>query len=393
MRILALGTVLGLALATLVATPVIASAAAATAGDRPTAKKAGKPALRNPFTTSRTPAVIAHRGASGYRPEHTLAAYQLAIEQGADVIEPDLVSTSDGVLVARHENEISGTTDVADRPEFADRRTTKSIDGKDVTGWFTEDFTLAELRTLRAVERLPEVRPGNTLYDGRFQVPTFDEIISLARSESRRKGRTIGVAPETKHPTYFESVGLDLTPPLLRSLRRVGWDHGRAPVLVQSFETSNLKDLARRSRVPLLQLTSASGAPYDLVARGDGTTYADLMSPQGLRRVARYADWVGPEKNSIIPRDAEGRLTSPSPVIRDAHRAGLLVSVYTVRNENQFLPTDLRSGAAPSAHGEVRAELFAFFDAGVDAVFADFPDTAVKARKAYQRDRRPALSR
>ena len=378
---------LGIVLAVMVATPSMAAGTTPVpqAPERPTLKKVVSPVLKKALKKpTRQVTVIAHRGASGYRPEHTLAAYQLAIEQGADVIEPDLVSTSDGVLVARHENEISGTTDVSERPEFVDRRTTKSIDGRAVTGWFTEDFTLAELRTLRAVERLPELRPGNTLYDGRFQVPTFDEIIELARSESRRKGRTIGIAPETKHPTYFTEIGLDLTPPLLRSLRRVGWDHPRSPVLVQSFETTNLRELSRISRVPLLQLTSATGAPYDLLAAGDPTTYADIMSPKGLREVARYADWIGPEKNSIIPRDAQGRLTSPSPVVRDAHRAGLRVSVYTVRNENQFLPTELRSSANPAEQGDVRAELFAFFDAGVDAVFADFPDTAVKARKAHR---------
>ncbi|WP_375001352.1 glycerophosphodiester phosphodiesterase [Aeromicrobium sp. CTD01-1L150] len=377
---------LGVTLIALMASPAMASATPTVDAHRQTVKKSGQTTLKNPFKKpTRTISVIAHRGASGHRPEHTLAAYQLAIEQGADVIEPDLVSTKDGVLVARHENEISGTTDVADRPEFADRRTTKNIDGTDVTGWFTEDLTLAELRTLRAVERLPELRPGNTLYDGQFQVPTFDEVLALARSASERTGRTIGVAPETKHPTYFESIDLDLTPPLLRSLRHIGWDHGRAPVLVQSFETSNLRELSRQSRVPLLQLTAATGAPYDLVEQGDDTTYADLMSPRGLRDVARYADWIGPEKNSIIPRDAEGRLSEPSSVVRDAHRAGLGVSTYTVRNENEFLPTELRSSDDPAEHGDVEAELFAFFDAGIDAVFADFPDTAVTARTEYLR--------
>ncbi|MGJ9413891.1 glycerophosphodiester phosphodiesterase [Aeromicrobium sp. CF4.19] len=368
----------------IVAGPTTSPRAAATL-DRPSLRKAVAPALRPFRRPTRTISVIAHRGASGYRPEHTLAAYQLAIEQGADIIEPDLVSTRDGVLVARHENEISGTTDVGERPELADRRTTRTIDGRSVTGWFTEDLTLAELRTLRAVERLPELRPGNTLYDGRFQVPTFDEIIALARSESRRKGRTIGIAPETKHPTYFESIGLDLTPPLLRSLRRVGWDHRRAPVIVQSFETTNLRRIARESHVPLLQLTSASGAPHDLRARGDDTTYADLMSPRGLDRVACYATWIGPEKASVVPRDAHGRLTSATSLVRDAHRAGLQVSAYTVREENQFLPTELRSNDNPADRGDVRSELLALLHAGVDAVFVDFPDTGVAARKAYRR--------
>lgn len=326
--------------------------------------------------------VIGHRGASGYRPEHTLASYQLAIEQGADVIEPDLVSTRDGVLVARHENEIGGTTDVADRPELADRRTTKLVDGREVTGWFTEDLTLAELRTLRAVERLPELRPGNTLYDGRFPVPTFDEILDLARSESRRRRRRIAVAPETKHPTYFASLGLDLTAPLLASLRRIGWDRADAPVVVQSFETTNLRGLAATSSVPLMQLTQAHGAPFDLLAAGDDTTYADLLTPAGLRGISRYARWVGAAKDSILPRDASGRLTVPTGLVDDAHRAGLLVGVYTIRNENAFLPTELRRGEHPGARGDVRAELAAFVRTGIDGVFVDFPDSGVAAREA-----------
>ncbi|MET0928268.1 MAG: glycerophosphodiester phosphodiesterase [Aeromicrobium sp.] len=324
--------------------------------------------------------VFAHRGASGYRPEHTLAAYELAIKLGADYIEPDLVSTKDGVLVARHENEISGTTDVADRPEFSQRKTTKIIDGAPISGWFTEDFTLRELRTLRAKERLPGVRPGNTRYDGRFQVPTFDEVLELAQRESRKRGRTIGVAPETKHPTYFRSIGLPLERPLLRSLRAAGLDHRRSKVVIQSFETSNLRALAKETRVPLVQLTSATGAPYDLVAKGDPRTYADIMSPAGLRQVATYASWLGPEKNTVIPRDAAGFLTEPSAVVKHAHRAGLKVVVYTFRDENQFLAADFREGIDPNAKGDVFGEMRAFFEADIDAVFADYPDTADAAR-------------
>lgn len=330
---------------------------------------------------ARPVAVFAHRGASGYRPEHTLAAYELAIKLGADYIEPDLVSTRDGVLVARHENEISGTTDVADHPEFARRRTTKLIDGVPVAGWFTEDFTLHELRTLRATERLPGVRPGNSRYDGRFQVPTFDEVLELARRESRRRGRMIGVAPETKHPTYFRSIGLPLEEPLLRSLRAAGLDHRRAKIAIQSFETSNLRRLARETRVPLVQLTSATGAPFDLVAKGDTRTYADLMSPSGLREVSTYAAWLGPEKHSIIPRDARGYLTAPTSLVAEAHRASLKVVAYTFRDENQFLAADFRTGDDPHAKGDAFAELQAFFGAGVDAVFADYPDTAEAARE------------
>ncbi len=371
---------IGLAAAGVIATPSVAVAAPATPViDKPATSQGGK-------KPTRAITVFAHRGASGYRPEHTLAAYELAIRQGADVIEPDLVSTKDGVLVARHENEISGTTDVASHPEFADRRTTKVIDGNDVTGWFTEDFTLAELKTLRAIERLPQVRPGNTVYDGRFEVPTFEEVIALAKRESRGR-RTIAVAPETKHPTYFASIGLDLNKPLVRSLRKAGWDRRNAPAVVQSFEVSNLKELSRWTRVPLVQLTSATGAPYDQVAQGKDTTYADLTSPAGLREVARYARWVGPEKNQVVPRDAAGALTAPTSLVDDAHRAGLKVVVYTFRDENRFLPTDLREGSDPNAKGDVRTELFRFFDAGVDGVFADYPDTAVQARAAWLKRR------
>ncbi len=329
--------------------------------------------------SGRTVEVFGHRGASGYRPEHTLASYKLAIKQGADYIEPDLVSTKDGILVARHENEISGTTDVADHPEFAARRATKSIDGVSITGWFTEDFTLRELRTLRAKERLPQVRPGNTAYDGTYKIPTFDEVLALARIESIRQGRRIGVAPETKHPTYFQQIGLPLEKPLLRSLTRFGLNHSRAKVVIQSFETTNLKDLARRTRVPLVQLTSATGAPFDLVTAGDPRTYADLMTPTGLREVARYADWLGPEKNSIIPRTPAGALARPSRVVGDAHRMGLKVLAYTFRVENQFLPTDFKIGTDPNARGDLAGEIRAFADAGLDAVFSDNPDIAVKA--------------
>ena len=328
--------------------------------------------------------VFAHRGASGYRPEHTLAAYELAIKLGADYIEPDLVSTKDGVLVARHENEISGTTDVADHPEFAARRTTRTIDGVPISGWFTEDFTLRELRTLRAKERLPGVRPGNTRYDGRFQVPTFDEVLALVKRESRQRGRTIGVAPETKHPTYFRSIGLPLERPLLRSLRAAGLDRRGAKVVIQSFETTNLRRLDRQTDVPLVQLTSATGAPYDLVAQGDPRTWADIMSARGLRTVATYADWVGPEKNSVIPRDAAGFLTTPSSVVEDAHRAGLKVVVYTFRDENQFLPADFRIGTDPNGKGDVFGEMRTFFEAGVDGIFADYPDTGDAARDWFE---------
>jgi glycerophosphoryl diester phosphodiesterase len=344
------------------------------AGASPTATTSERP------TRTQAVTVFGHRGAAGYRPEHTLASYELAIRLGADYIEPDLVSTKDGILVARHENEIGGTTDVADHPEFADRKTTKQIDGVAVSGWFTEDFTLRELKTLRAKERLPSVRPANTRYDGRFEIPTFDEVLALADREGRKRHRLIGVAPETKHPTYFRSIGLPIEPGMLQSLRKIGRDGPRSKVVIQSFETANLRRLSQVTRVPLVQLTSATGAPYDLAAAGDPRAYADLMSPRGLRDVARYATWLGPEKNSVIPRDAAGFLAAPTPVVGDAHRAGLRVVVYTFRDENQFLPADFRDGTDPTAKGDVFGELRAFIAAGVDGVFADQPDSADAAR-------------
>jgi glycerophosphoryl diester phosphodiesterase len=325
------------------------------------------------------PLVIGHRGASGHRPEHTLAAYQLAIDMGADYIEPDLVSTRDGVLVARHENEIGGTTDVAGRPEFAERETTKTIDGQPLTGWFTEDFTLAELKTLRATERIPELRPDNTAFDGLYEVPTLDEVLALARAEG------VGVYPETKHPTYFDGIGLSLEEPLVAALHAAGYRRPSDPVFIQSFETANLRDLARMTRLPLVQLIGGSGAPYDLVAAGDPRTYDDLVTREGLRAIARYADGIGPDKNRVIPRDAEGRLLAPTTLVDDAHRRGLVVHPYTFRNENAFLPADLRAGdpaspAYPGATGDAPAEYRRFFELGVDGVFSDYPDTAVAAR-------------
>jgi glycerophosphoryl diester phosphodiesterase len=327
-----------------------------------------------------SPLVIAHRGASGYRPEHTLEAYRLAIRMGADYIEPDLVSTRDGVLVARHENEISGTTDVSSRPQFAARRTTKAIDGVPVTGWFTEDFTLAELRTLRAVERLPAVRPQNTVFDGRFQVPTLQEVIDLAAAESRRLHRTIGIYPETKHPSYFASIGLSLEEPLVRTLHRNGLRGKRDAVFIQSFETANLRKLNRMTDLPLVQLLDATGRPYDFTVAGDTRTYLDLTKPVNLKEISRYADGIGTNKNLLLPRDATGRLLEPTTVVRDAHRAGLLVHAWTFRAENQFLPLDLRIGTDPNARGDIIAEYELFLRLGLDGMFSDHPDTAVAAR-------------
>ncbi len=323
--------------------------------------------------------VIGHRGASGHRPEHTLAAYELAARMGADYVEPDLVPTKDGQLVARHENEIGGTTDVAARPEFAGRRTTKSVDGVAVTGWFTEDFTLAELKVLRAKERIPEVRPRNTLYDGRYEIPTFQEVVDLTRRLGRELGREIGIYPETKHPTYFRDIGLPLEPALVRALERNGLNRRGAKVFVQSFEVANLKALSRSLRVPLVQLVNASGAPYDFVQAGDPRTYRDLVTPAGLEEVARYASGVGLAKDVVLPRDAGGFLLPETPVVRDAHARGLLVHVWTFRNENAFLPADHRSSTDPAAYGRAFEEYARFLATGVDGVFADNPDTAVEA--------------
>jgi glycerophosphoryl diester phosphodiesterase len=329
--------------------------------------------------------VIGHRGASGYRPEHTLASYELAARMGSDYIEPDVVSTKDGVLVARHENEISGTTDVENHSEFAGRKATKTIDGVAVTGWFTEDFTLAELRTLHAEERLPDVREENTLYNGLYQVPTLDEVLQLRDRLSRELRRQIGVYVETKHPTYFDGIGLSLEEPLLTDLGAAKLDRPNSPVFIQSFETTNLRELAVDGvRTPLVQLLSGAGAPYDLVAAGDARTYADISSAEGLREVAEYADGVGPDKNQVIPRAADGTLAEPTSLVDDAHAAGLLVHPYTFRNENTFLPPALREGVAPDDYGLAIEEQLAFWEAGIDGMFTDNPDTGVVSRDLFE---------
>jgi glycerophosphoryl diester phosphodiesterase len=338
----------------------------------------------SPQTSEAEPIVIGHRGASGYRPEHTLAAYRLAAEQGADYIEPDLVITKDGVLVARHEPEISTTTDVAAHPEFADRKTTKRIDGVDFTGWFTEDFTLAELKTLRAKERIPDIRPQNTAYDGMFEVPTFQEVVDLRKRLSKELGRRIGIYPETKHSTYFRDIGLPLEEPLVRALRTNGLDRKRAPVFVQSFEVGNLQSLQGELKVPLVQLFSGPSAqPADFVASGDPRTYGDLATPEGLSFVAGYADGVGPSKDYIVPRDAQSCSLPPTKFVEHAHAAGLVVHPYTFRAENRFLPCELRSSQDPADlndYGDFAAEVRQFLDLGVDGLFTDHPDLAVAAR-------------
>ncbi|MEV4420785.1 glycerophosphodiester phosphodiesterase [Patulibacter sp. NPDC049589] len=330
--------------------------------------------------------VYAHRGASGYRPEHTLEAYRLAIQQGADFIEPDLVSTKDGQLVDRHENEISGTTDVATRPEFADRKRTKVVDGTTLTGWFTEDFTLKELRTLRAKERLPAIRPANTAYDGQYQVPTFQEVIDTARRASKATHRTIGIVPEIKHSTYFRSVGIDQESEVLKTLRKNHLDDRRAPVIVQSFEVSNLKLLRRESKVHTVQLLDAPTAkPADVVKAGGSTTYGQIASPAGLKDVATYADAVSPNTDYVVPRDATtGASLAPTSFVKDAHAAGLPVVVYTFRRENSFLPLERRSSTDPAGIGDLQGYITQFLQQGVDAVFSDDPDIAVAATRAFE---------
>ncbi|CBM10267.1 putative glycerophosphoryl diester phosphodiesterase, periplasmic protein (glpQ) (modular protein) [Ralstonia solanacearum PSI07] len=320
--------------------------------------------------------VIGHRGAPALRPEHTLASYQKAIDDGADIIEPDLVATQDGVLVARHENEISGTTNVADLSQFAGRRTTKTIDGQSVTGWFTEDFTLAELKTLRARERIPNIRPDNTAYNDQFDIPTLAEIIALARDQSALLGRNIGLYPETKHPTYFQSIGLPLEDRLIAALRQDDFTASRTTVYIQSFEVANLKSIRNKigSSQPNWKLVQLMGTadqrPYDFTVVKDTRTYGDLMTDQGMRDIATYANGVGPAKSSVIALDANGALTDPSDLIRNAHNVGLVVHPYTFRPENIFLPAALRSGAdnARNVSGSIQ-EIQAFLRAGVDGVF------------------------
>jgi glycerophosphoryl diester phosphodiesterase len=324
--------------------------------------------------------IIGHRGAAGYRPEHTLASYELAARMGADYIEPDLVSTKDHVLVARHEPDITATTDVADHPEFADRKTEKTIDGTKTVGWFVDDFTLAELKTLRAKERLPDVRQRNTIYDGHYEVPTFQEVIDLVKQLSRELARPIGIYPETKHPTYFRSEGLPLEELLVQTLNRNGLNRPGAKVFVQSFEVNNLKALDKVLKVPLVQLLDIPG---NFPADGSGKKYGEIATAAGLKEVATYADGVGPSKDYIIPRDASGHSLPPTSFIADAHAAGLVVHPYTFRNENQFLPLEDRSngGADPNAYGNAFAEDKRFFAAGVDGIFTDNSDTGVAARK------------
>jgi glycerophosphoryl diester phosphodiesterase len=316
--------------------------------------------------------IIAHRGASGERPEHSIAAYTLAIEQGADYIEPDLVLTKDGVLVARHENEISETTDVSAKPEFADRKMTKTIDGQQRTGWFTEDFTLAELKTLRAKERLPQLRKANMAYDGQFEIPTFEEILELANA------RGVGVYPETKHPSYFASIGLPHEAPLLALLTRYGYTEKTATVFIQSFEVGNLQALRSKTKLRLIQLMDEKGSPAD---RAD-LSYPEMATANGLKAIAAYADGIGPNKALVIPRNMLGNLGKPTALVTNAHKAGLAVHPWTFRRENYFLPLGQKSGINPASHGDLESEIRAFLAAGIDGLFSDNPAQAVAALRS-----------
>jgi len=330
------------------------------------------------------PIVIGHRGVPGERLEHTRPSYLLAIEQGCDYIEPDVVATKDGVLVVRHENEIGGTTDVAEHPEFADRKVSKFVDGVPYTGWFTEDFTLEEIKTLRVRERLPQLRPQNIALAHSQQILTFDEVLDIAEAASADgRSEPIGVYVETKHPTYFRGIGLDLNDLLIADLERRRVNHAGAKIVIQSMETGNLKSLRDRTPLTLIQLMDRQGAPYDFVAARDPRTYWSMRKPPELRKIAEYADGIGPNKSQVIKRDIRYRLAKTTKLVGRAHDLGLVVHIWTMRNENNFLPTDLRLGRDKAAHGDAVGEYLAFFDAGVDGVFSDFTATAVRARALW----------
>ena len=320
------------------------------------------------------PLIIAHRGASGERPESTLMAFRLAIAEGADFIEPDLVLTKDGHFVVRHENEISQTTDVALRPEFASRRTTRQIQGQPVSGWFTEDFTLEELKTIRCRERLAKLRPESAKFNGQESIPTFQEVLDLARSESARLKRTIGAYPEMKHASYFAGIGLPMEARLADILKKNDLDSPTAPVFIQCFDVLPLKTIMALSKAPRVQLVSPDGGPTDVALR-----YRDMVSAAGMQTIATYANGVGPDWSMVIPT-VDGGLGPVTALVTDAHAAGLAVHPWTVRAENVFLPPKLRNGTDPMVHGDVDAVYRALYAAGIDGLFSDFPGLAVKAR-------------
>lgn len=326
------------------------------------------------------PIIIAHRGASGYRPEHTLASYELAIAQNCDFIEPDLVITKDGHLICRHENNITETTNVAQFEEFAARKATKTIDGEIHNGWFCEDFTLAEIKKLRAIERLPKLRPQNTKYDGQFEIPTFEEVLELRASKSKQIGREIGIYPETKHPGYFKTQNLEFDDALLAALTKHNLNSKDAPVFIQSFETENLKNLAKKTKVKLIQLMSLHGGPWNS-QNGADIDYQEMAKPQGLLEIAKYAFGIGPEKTMILARDTSNHsMPSPTQLVNDAHKFGLKLHPWTFRAENYFLPNEFHAGGgSPIAHGNLKGEIELFVKIGIDGLFCDFPDIAYEA--------------
>lgn len=343
----------------------------------------------SPFSTGnktmnvKKPIIIAHRGASGYYPEHTIGAYSLAIDMGADYIEPDLVFTKDGHLICRHENEISQTTDVSARPEFAHLRTKKTIDGQTIEGWFTEDFTLAQIKTLRCVERLPQLRMQNMRFNGKEEIPTFVELLAFREQMSRQQGRNIGIYPETKHPSYFSAIGHDYEGPLLAAIESAGLNSRSAPIFIQSFETQNLKRLAQKTKVKLIQLMDDAGGPWDSQS-GPILQYSQMATKEGLKEIAQYAYGVGPYKEYIVPRDKDKNSLPPTDFIKNAHEAGLKVHPWTFRAENYFLPKELRLGDANDPqflglHGAAALEIRQFIDLGIDGFFTDFADIGYKA--------------
>ncbi|MFC3491101.1 glycerophosphodiester phosphodiesterase family protein [Glycomyces rhizosphaerae] len=319
---------------------------------------AAAPAVAKPHHDE--PTVIAHRGASGYLPEHTLEAYALAVELGADVIEPDLVLTKDGELLARHEPVLDETTDVAAHPEFAERKTTKLIDGKPVTGFFADDFTLAELKTLRAEERLPTLRPDSAAHDGEFELVTYDEVLDYVGT----LGRKVITYPEMKHPSYYEDKGMSIEDALADLLEERKLDRRWSPVWVQSFEYESL-----------LTIDERIDNPVGLNIDGQGE-----IPDATLDEYAETLDTISLNKNRIFPRAADGSISKPTDIVERAHERGLDVHVWTFRAENSFLPANLRSSTNPAEWGDIEAEFELFYDLGVDAVFSDFPDLAVAAR-------------
>ncbi|XP_045503330.1 glycerophosphodiester phosphodiesterase GDPD6-like [Colias croceus] len=328
------------------------------------------------------PVVVAHRGASGYVPEHTLGAYALSVTMGADYVEPDLVMTKDGHLIARHENQLDVTTDVAQRPEFADRYRTISILQREISGWFSEDFTLAEIKTLRAIESLPRIRPGNTRMDGAFEIPTFQEIIDLVRGLEVSENRTIGIYPEIKLGSYFKLIGLPMEQAVVDAFHKNGYMGPSAPAYIQSFEINNLKELKAMTELRLLQLIGRrQNQPLDQMIIGSNLTYGDMVTAEGLKEISKYAHAVGPDKSHIIPRDSRNRLGRPTTFVADAHAVGLKVHPYTFRAENAYLPIEFRSeDPSDSAFGNFNGELKAFLATGIDGLFIDQPDFLVRLR-------------